>query len=86
MRFSATVATSKGGNWLSISPSAMAVASHHELTVSLNANGLAAGTYTGEINIIEFANPGKSMTVPVVLIVAAAPGEESGTTATAEGR
>jgi hypothetical protein len=44
------------------------------------------GTYVGEINIIEFANPGKSMTVPVVLNIAAAPGEESGTTAQGEPR
>jgi hypothetical protein len=31
---------------------------------------LAVGTYVGEINVIEFANPGKSMTIPVVLNVA----------------
>jgi hypothetical protein len=31
--------------------------------------GLAAGSYTGEVNVIEFANPGKSMTVQVNLNV-----------------
>jgi hypothetical protein len=27
------------------------------------------GTYVGEIDVIEYANPGKSMTVPVILNV-----------------
>jgi hypothetical protein len=37
--------------------------------VSANASSLAAGTYYADINIIEYANPAKSMTIPVVLNV-----------------
>ncbi len=70
IRFSASVATSKGGNWLAISPSGNGCCfTSLPVTVSINANSLAVGNYTGEINIIEFANPGRSMSVPVNLAV-----------------
>ena len=72
IRFSATVATSKGGNWLTISPTGSGCCfTSLPVTVVINANSLAAGNYTGEINIIEFANPGRSMTIPVNLAVVA---------------
>jgi hypothetical protein len=72
LRFTATAATSKGGNWLSISPFGNACCfTTLPVTVSVNASSLAVGNYTGEIRIVEFANPGRSMTVPVNLAVVA---------------
>jgi Viral BACON domain len=72
LRFTATAATSKGGNWLSISPFGNACCfTTLPVTVSVNATSLAVGNYTGEIRIVEFANPGRSMTVPVNLAVVA---------------
>jgi hypothetical protein len=71
-RFSASAATGKGGNWLSISPSGGGCCfTSLPVRVSINGSSLAAGNYTGEISIIEFANPGRSMTVPVNLAVLA---------------
>src|SRR5580704_16341117 len=71
-RFSASAATSKGGNWLGISPSGGGCCfTSLPIRVSINGSSLAAGNYTGEISIIEFANPGRSMTVPVNLAVLA---------------
>jgi hypothetical protein len=71
-RFSASAATGKGGNWLSISPSGGGCCfTSLPIRVSINGSSLAAGNYTGEISIIEFANPGRSMTVPVNLAVLA---------------
>jgi hypothetical protein len=70
IRFTATAATSKGGSWLSLSPSGTACCyTPLPVRVSVNASSLAAGYYTGEISIIEYANPGRSMTVPVYLAV-----------------
>jgi hypothetical protein len=72
IRFSAATATSKGGNWLIISPSGNACCfTSLPVTVRINANSLAVGNYTGEIRIVEYANPGRSMTVPVNLAVVA---------------
>jgi hypothetical protein len=70
IRFTPIAASGKGGNWLSVSPSGSGCCfTPTNVTVSVNASSLAAGTYVGEINVIEFANPGKSMTIPVVLNV-----------------
>ena len=70
IRFSASVATSKGGSWLGISPSGNGCCfTSLPVSVSINAGSLAVGKYTGEISIIEYANPGRSMTVPVNLAV-----------------
>jgi hypothetical protein len=70
IRFTPLAASGKGGSWLSISPSGNGCCfTPTNLNVSVNATGLAAGTYTGEINVIEFANPGKSMTATVILNV-----------------
>jgi len=72
IRFTATAANSKGGNWLSLSPSGTACCyTPLPVKVSVSASSLAAGYYTGEISIIEYANPGRSMTVPVNLAVVA---------------
>jgi len=70
IRYTPIAASSKGGNWLSISPSGTACCyTPTNETVSVNASALGVGTYVGEINIIEYANPAKSMTIPVVLNV-----------------
>jgi hypothetical protein len=71
IRFTPIVFTGKGGKWLSISPSGTACCvTPTSETISINASALPVGTYVGEINVIEYANPGKSMTIPVVLNVA----------------
>lgn len=71
-RFTASATTGKGGNWLSISPSGTACCyTSLPIEVSISASSLAAGYYTGEISILEYANPGRSMTVPVNLAVVA---------------
>ena len=70
IRFTPIAASGKGGNWLSITPSGNGCCNTPtNITVSANASGLTAGTYVGEINVIQFANPGESMTIPVVLNV-----------------
>jgi hypothetical protein len=70
--FSATAATGAGGSWLHLSPqgNGCCTTSGSPLTVSVVApSGLAAGSYTGEINIIQYANGNKAVTVPVYLTV-----------------
>ncbi len=70
IRFTPIAASGKGGNWLSITPSGTGCCNTPtNITVSANASSLAAGTYVGEINVIQYANPGESMTIPVVLVV-----------------
>ncbi len=70
IRFSVTAVTAKGGNWLSTSPTGNGCCfTPLPVAVSVNAGTLAAGVYTGEIILTEFANPGRSMTVPVTLTV-----------------
>jgi hypothetical protein len=71
IRFTPIGIESKGGNWLTTSPSAVGCCyTPTNVTVSVNASGLAAGSYTAQINVIEYANPAKSMTIPVVLNIA----------------
>jgi hypothetical protein len=72
LRFTPIVATAKGGNWLTVTPSSNGCCfAPFPITVSVNAGTLPAGVYTGEITITEFANPAREMTVPVTLTVAA---------------
>jgi BACON domain-containing protein len=86
IRFTPIAASGKGGNWLGISPSGVGCCNTPtNVTVSANASALAVGTYVGEINIIQYANPAQSMTIPVVLNVAAAANETSPPTANGEG-
>ena len=51
--FTASGTANSGGNWLSISPAAGTVGpvSTSSVTVSVNPNGLAAGTYLGTVSI-----------------------------------
>src|SRR5260370_4377446 len=72
VRYSASVATAKGGSWLSISPSGGGCCNTPlAIAASVNAGSLAAGTYTAEIIFTEYSNPGRSMVVPVNLTIAA---------------
>ena len=71
INFSATAYSATGGNWLKVSPQGSNCCSTGQtLTVSVTAPaGLAAGTYTGEITIIQFASRNEALTVPVYLTV-----------------
>lgn len=72
IRFNAVAVNANGGNWLQITPSGTACCFTPEaITVSVNADGaLAPGTYTAEINIIEYSTNDRVLTVPVALTVA----------------
>lgn len=48
--YSSNATTSSGGNWLSVIPSTGSVPS--QITVSADVTNLAAGTYTGTVNIV----------------------------------
>ena len=69
--FSATAASGTGGTWLHISPQGTGCCSTGSpITVSVVApSGLPAGSYTGEISIIQYSNRNKAVTVPVYLTV-----------------
>jgi hypothetical protein len=66
----ASVSTSKGGNWLAISPSAGVLTTPENMVVTVNATTLAAGTYTAEIVLNAYPSNNLSITVPVTLTVA----------------
>ncbi len=69
--FDAVAITSKGGAWLTVSKSGVDCCTTPEaLTVSVSANTLAAGTYTGEITITEYSNHDMAITIPVTLTIA----------------
>ncbi len=75
LRFTPVAATAKGGNWLQVSPNGLACCyAPYPVTVSVTPGTLAAGTYTGEITFTEYANPARSMTVPVTLTIEASSG------------
>jgi len=75
--FSATAATNKGGNWLSVSPPAATTPA--TLTISIDSGGLAIGTYPGTITVAPTAGAVQLVTVtlnvinPQVLSAAPAP-------------
>lgn len=72
VRFSATASTTKGGNWLSISPSGDACCfTPLAISVIVTAGNLSAGTYQGQVVITNFSNSNIKMTIPVTLTVAA---------------
>jgi hypothetical protein len=85
MGFTPYARSGKGGNWLSVSPDNLDCCNTpSNLTVSATASSLAVGTYYGDINITEYANPAQSMTIPVVLNVTAAEDEATVTTTNRE--
>jgi uncharacterized protein (TIGR03437 family) len=72
--FTAAASTSTSASWLSIVPTSGTVGSGvapSSITASVNASGLAAGTYTGTISI--FPSGGATQTVTVTLTVTPAP-------------
>jgi trimeric autotransporter adhesin len=70
--FTATVATTNGGNWLTATPATSNLGS--PITVSVNPQGLAAGTYTGTVTISAGNNIAyPPAVVPVQFVVTAAP-------------
>lgn len=70
--FTTTVATSGGGNWLSVTPTTGNVPG--SISVAVNPQGLAVGNYTGTITIASGnTNGATSATVTVKLAVTTAP-------------
>jgi hypothetical protein len=64
-------ASAAGGNWLSVSP--FFGSTPATLSISVNPNGLAAGTYAGSITISSQSASNSPITVPVNLVVMVAP-------------
>jgi uncharacterized protein (TIGR03437 family) len=72
--FTATVATSNGGNWLTATPSTSNLGS--PISISVNPQGLTAGTYTGTVTIgagNNIAYPPAVVTVQFVVTAAPTP-------------
>ena len=67
--FTATATTSGGGNFLTVTPATGTTP--QAVTVSVNQNGLAAGTYTGSVTITSSAAGSVPLTVPVTFTVGA---------------
>lgn len=69
--FSATPSTTTGGPWLQVTPSGNnCCVTPSFVTVSVNATGLTAATYSGQIVFANYPSATVTMTVPVTLIVA----------------
>lgn len=68
--FTAVASTNSGGNWLSVSPSSGSNGPFlsGSLEVSVNAAGLAAGTYSGQVSITTSPD-GVSSSIPVLITV-----------------
>ncbi len=71
LTFGATVSTTSGGNWLSVSP--VSGQTPATLSVSVNTTGLSPGTYTGTITLTPPTGAGGPLQVPVTLTVNASP-------------
>lgn len=71
VNFTVTTSTAGGGQWLSVTPSNGTTEAN--ISVSVNVTGLAAGTYTGTINISAPQTNNSPLAVPVTLIVSAPP-------------
>jgi hypothetical protein len=68
--YNASVSTSKGGNWLQLSPSTGVHATPSAFTVSVaNVSALPAGTYTGEIIFSQYPSNSMAITIPVTLTI-----------------
>jgi uncharacterized protein (TIGR03437 family) len=66
--FTAAVATTSGGSWLSITGASTALGTPASIPVSVNLSGLAAGTYNGTISLTP-SGGGTVLQVPVALTV-----------------
>ena len=72
------VSSPTGGNWLSVSPSSgTATASPTSITISVNAQGLGPGTYSGSVTVSSPNAP--SQTINVTLLVSNIPTPVLGT-------
>jgi uncharacterized protein (TIGR03437 family) len=71
LAFTATAATSAGGNWLAVSSNSTNTPA--TLTVDVNPADLTAGTYSGTVQISAAGASNSPVAVPVTLIVAPAP-------------
>jgi hypothetical protein len=67
--YTVTVATGKGGNWLTTSPNTGVHGTPTTITASVNGSGLQAGTYAGEAVFFQYPNNSMQMVVPVTLTV-----------------
>ena len=67
--FSASFATSSGGNWLRVSPTGT-LATNQTLTVSVSTGSLAPGTYAGSVIL---ATRVSRQSVPVTLVISSTP-------------
>jgi uncharacterized protein (TIGR03437 family) len=61
VHYSATVATTSGGNWLSISPASGTTPG--QISVSVNPSGMAAGSYTGTVSVTPDGGAPTNLTV-----------------------
>jgi hypothetical protein len=68
--FAASVTTTIGGQWLSINNAGGTTPG--SVSVSVQPNGLAAGTYTGTVSIESFGAGNTPVSIPITLTVAAA--------------
>lgn len=70
LQFSVYSNTSRGGNWLQVTPAGYGCCSTPDtIEASISATTLAAGTYTGQITFVRYSDGQMSMTVPVTLTV-----------------
>jgi len=67
LNFTASAATTSGGNWLSVSPVSGTTNPAATLTASVNTTGMAAGTYSGSITIAATGAANTPQTVSVTL-------------------
>jgi hypothetical protein len=67
--YNSSVATAKGGNWLTLNTTSGVYGTPVNYLVNVNGSGLAAGTYTGEVTFSEYSGNTMSITVPVTLTV-----------------
>ncbi len=72
--FSANTVTSSGGNWLLVNGSTGTVTGTAPVgfTISVNATGLAQGTYTGNVVVTAINASNPTLNIPVTLTVTAA--------------
>jgi uncharacterized protein YbbK (DUF523 family) len=67
--YTVTVATGKGGNWLTTSPNTGVQSTPTTITATVNGSGLQAGVYAGEVVFFEYPSNTMEMVVPVTLTV-----------------
>jgi uncharacterized protein (TIGR03437 family) len=68
LNYSATVTTTGGGQWLAVSPASGQTP--RSLSISVNPESLAPGTYSGSVNVSAAGAANSPITIPVSLTVA----------------